>query len=58
MIDFNLMWNPNLKGNDHSALNELKKKNPKMYDVIKEFYENQDNKKKKSTNNKSTLKKA
>ncbi len=42
------MWNPNLKGNNHLALNELKKKNEKMYAVIKEFYENQDNANKKS----------
>lgn len=55
MIDFNLLWNPNLKGNDHLALNELKKKNPKMYEVIKEFYDNQDNSNKK--NSKTTLKK-
>jgi hypothetical protein len=49
MIDFNLMWNPNLKGNNNLALNDLKKKNEKMYNVIKEFYENQDNAKKSST---------
>jgi hypothetical protein len=35
MIDFNLLWNPNLKGDDHLVLDELKKKNPKMYEVIK-----------------------
>jgi hypothetical protein len=35
MIDFNLMWNPNLKGNNNLALNDLKKKNEKMYNVIK-----------------------
>jgi|JI61114C2RNA_FD_contig_31_3856578_length_797_multi_3_in_0_out_0_2 hypothetical protein len=48
-----MMWNPNLKGDDHLVLNELRKKNPKMFEVINQYYENEN-----TANKKAGLKKA
>ena len=46
VLKFNLMWNPNLQGNDQQLLEQLKTVNPQMYQAIKEFYNNNDHKNK------------